>query len=124
MIVAIGPEPPQAKIGADTVHKTGQHRHKNEDHRDDDQIVQHLRQVGELNSAEQERTGDFEEPTPGYAVFDYSAQYYRNLWGYLHTFSLTFENLTNATYRNHLNRVKKIMPEPGRNLRILHKIFF
>ena len=74
--------------------------------------------------ADQERTGDFEEPTPGYAVFDYSAQYYRNLWGYLHTFSLTFENLTNATYRNHLNRVKKIMPEPGRNLRILHKIFF
>ena len=74
--------------------------------------------------AEQERTGDFEEPTPGYAVFDYSAQYYRNIWGYLHTFSLTVENMTNATYRNHLNRVKKIMPEPGRNLRILHKTFF
>tara|TARA_Y100001934_G_C12205445_1_gene703349 strand:- start:17 stop:265 length:249 start_codon:yes stop_codon:yes gene_type:complete len=55
MIVTIGPEPPQAKIGADTVHKTDQHRHENEDHRDDDQIVQHLRQVGELHSAEQER---------------------------------------------------------------------
>ena len=75
-------------------------------------------------ASEQNRLGEFEEPTPGYAVLDYSAQYYRKLWGHLHTFSFTLENLTDATYRKHLNRVKKIMPEPGRNLRILHKTFF
>ena len=75
-------------------------------------------------ATDQDRPGEFEEPTPGYAVFDYSALYYRHLWGHLHTFSLTLENLTDVTYRKHLNRVKEIMPEPGRNLRILHKIFF
>ena len=75
-------------------------------------------------ATDQDRPGEFEEPTPGYAVFDYSAQYYRHLWGHLHTFSLTLENLTDVTYRKHLNRVKEIMPEPGRNLRILHKILF
>ena len=37
---------------------------------------------------------------------------------------LTLENATDAVYRNHLNRVKEILPEPGRNLRLLHKIFF
>ena len=42
----------------------------------------------------------------------------------LHTFSLTLENATDAVYRNHLNRVKEILPEPGRNLRLLHKVFF
>ena len=75
-------------------------------------------------AADQDRLGEFEEPTPGYSVLDLSLQYYLHLWGHLHTFSLTLENLTNATYRKHLNRVKEIMPEPGRNLRILHKTFF
>ena len=37
---------------------------------------------------------------------------------------MTLENATDAVYRNHLNRVKEILPEPGRNLRLLHKIFF
>ena len=44
--------------------------------------------------------------------------------GSLHSFSLTLENATDAVYRSHLNRVKEILPEPGRNLRLLHKIFF
>ena len=75
-------------------------------------------------ASEQDRTGEFEQSTPGYAVLDYSAQYYRHLWGHVHTVSLTLENLTHTTYNRHLNRVKEIMPEPGRNLRILHKTFF
>ena len=75
-------------------------------------------------ASEQDRTGEFEQSTSGYAVLDYSAQYYRHLWGHVHTVSLTLENLTHTTYNRHLNRVKEIMPEPGRNLRILHKTFF
>ena len=75
-------------------------------------------------AADQNRPGEFEEPTPGYAVLDLSAHYYRHLWDFLHTLSFTVENTTDATYRKHLNRVKEIMPEPGRNLRILHKTFF
>ena len=75
-------------------------------------------------AAEQSQTGEFEKPTEGYAVLDFSGQYYAEWGGRLHTFSLTLENATDAVYRNHLNRVKEILPEPGRNLRLLHKIFF
>ena len=75
-------------------------------------------------AAEQNRIGEFEEPTEGYAVLDFSSQYYAEWGGRLHTFALTLENVTDAVYRNHLNRVKEILPEPGRNLRLLHKIFF
>ena len=75
-------------------------------------------------AAEQNRIGEFEKPTEGYAVLDFSSQYYAEWGGRLHTFSLTLENVPDAVYRNHLNRVKEILPEPGRNLRLLHKIFF
>ena len=75
-------------------------------------------------AAEQNRIGEFEKPTEGYAVLDFSGQYYAEWGGRLHTFALTLENATDAVYRNHLNRVKEILPEPGRNLRLLHKIFF
>ena len=50
-------------------------------------------------------------------MLDFSGQYYAEWGGRLHTFSLTLENATDAVYRNHLNRVKEILPEPGRNLR-------
>ena len=75
-------------------------------------------------AAAQNQIGEFEEPTEGYAVLDFSGQYYAEWGGRLHTFSLTLENATDAVYRNHLNRVKEILPEPGRNLRLLHKVFF
>ena len=75
-------------------------------------------------ATEQNRIGEFEKPTEGYAVLDFSSQYYAQWGGRLHTFALTLENATDAVYRNHLNRVKEILPEPGRNLRLLHKIFF
>ena len=75
-------------------------------------------------ATEQNRIGEFEKPTEGYAVLDFSGQYYAEWGGRLHTFALTLENATDAVYHNHLNRVKEILPEPGRNLRLLHKIFF
>ena len=57
-------------------------------------------------------------------VFDLSGSYYRHFRGHLHTLSLTVENITDDIYRTHLNRVKELMPEPGRNVRILFKTFF
>lgn len=80
--------------------------------------------VGLRLAAEQTRIGEFEKPTEGYAVLDFSLQYYAQWGGRLHTLALTLENATDAVYRNHLNRVKDILPEPGRNLRLLHKVFF
>ena len=76
-------------------------------------------------AAEQDQVGEFEEPYGGLrSAGSFGPQYYAQWGGRLHTFSLTLENATDAVYRNHLNRVKEILPEPGRNLRLLHKIFF
>ena len=75
-------------------------------------------------AADQNRTGPFESSTKGYGVLDLSGQYYRHWSGHLHTFVLTLENVSNAVYRKHLNRVKDILPEPGRNVRLLHKVYF
>ena len=75
-------------------------------------------------AAEQNRPGRFEGPTEGYAVLDISGQYHVHWRGHLHTFALTLENATDAVYRKHLNRVKEILPEPGQNLRLLHKVVF
>jgi len=75
-------------------------------------------------AAAQKRIGPFEEPTDAYAVLDLSGQYYIHWRGHLHTFAITLENTSDTTYRKHLNRVKEILPEPGRNVRLLHKVFF
>jgi iron complex outermembrane recepter protein len=72
----------------------------------------------------QNRIGPFEEPTDGYVVLDFSGQYYIHWRGHLHTWAITLENASDSVYRKHLNRVKDILPEPGRNMRLLHKIFF
>jgi iron complex outermembrane recepter protein len=72
----------------------------------------------------QERIGDFEEPTAGYVVADLSAQF-QYVWGsFLHTFALSIDNIADTEYRSHLSRTKSIMPEPGRNARLLYRVFF
>lgn len=75
-------------------------------------------------AAGQNRVHAFEEPTPGYAVFDASVQYYWTRGACLHTLVLGAENLTNRLYRQHLSRIKAIMPEPGRNVKLLYRVYF
>jgi len=75
-------------------------------------------------AANQDRPGRFEEPTDNYAVVDWASDLNLYRWGLLHTLTLTVENLTDSVYRRHLNRVKEIMPEPGRNVRLLHKVYY
>jgi iron complex outermembrane receptor protein len=75
-------------------------------------------------ASNQSRLGEFEEPTDGYQIFDASIQYIFNQNNFLHTFSISVENFSNESYRMHLSRVKSIMPEPGRNLKILYRVYF
>lgn len=75
-------------------------------------------------ASSQQRTGQFEQPTDGYSIFDTYAQYNFNTGNMLHTVSLTFENITNEEYRMHLSRVREIMPEPGRNVKLLYRMYF
>jgi iron complex outermembrane receptor protein len=75
-------------------------------------------------AAKQTRLGPFEEATDGYIVPDLSAQTHFVRAGLLHTFTIAVDNLTNTTYRDHMSRVKSVMPEPGRNVRLLYRLYF
>ena len=75
-------------------------------------------------SAEQDRTGDFEDPTPGYAVADLSGGYRFFAAGRTHAITLRVDNAFDREYRDHLSRVKEIMPEPGRNVQVTYRLTF
>jgi outer membrane receptor protein involved in Fe transport len=42
----------------------------------------------------------------------------------LNTVTLRAENLTNQLYRNHLSLIKALVPEMGRNVKLLHTVQF
>ncbi len=75
-------------------------------------------------ASDQNRLGEFEESTDGYIVGDLSAQAHMSAGRALHTISLKAENLTDRVYRMHLSRVKGIMPEPGRTVSLLYRVYF
>ncbi len=67
-------------------------------------------------AARQDRIGEFETPTDGYAVLNVAAGTRITLGGRLNVLAVSLDNATNTEYRNHLSRVKEIMPEAGRGL--------
>jgi iron complex outermembrane receptor protein len=75
-------------------------------------------------AARQDRTGPFESATDGYAVFDLSAGIRITVRGRLNVITVRGENLGNAEYRNHLSRVKDIMPEAGRSISVAYRVVF
>jgi iron complex outermembrane receptor protein len=72
----------------------------------------------------QERTDEFEESTAGYVIFNGYVQSVLEQGDLIHSISLSAENIFNKEYRNHLSRVKSIMPEAGRNFKLTYKLFF
>lgn len=77
-----------------------------------------------ISAASQKRVDIFEEPTAGYVIFDLFGQYSLLTGDYIHNISLTVENIFNKEYRNHLSRIKSILPESGRNFRLTYKFYF
>jgi iron complex outermembrane recepter protein len=75
-------------------------------------------------AARQDRVDEFEETTAGYAVMNAWLQYTRITDGVVHNVSLNGDNLFNKAYRNHLSRVKSILPEAGISLRLTYKMHF
>ena len=65
-------------------------------------------------AARQDRIGEFETETDGYTVFNTSAGVRLTVGGRLNVLTLSLVNATNTEYRNHLSRIKEIMPEAGR----------
>ena len=75
-------------------------------------------------AARQDRPGAFENATDGYAVFDLSAGIRITVRGRLNVITVRGENLGNTEYRNHLSRVKEIMPEAGRSVSVAYRVVF
>ena len=75
-------------------------------------------------AAAQNRVDLFETPTAGYAVFNAFIQYSLETGSMIHNISLNGENLLNKEYRNHLSRVKVIMPEAGINFKLSYRLYF
>ena len=73
---------------------------------------------------DQNRVDTFELPTEGHAIWggflqrDFVTAHTR------HHVVLSFDNVLNREYRNHLSRVRSVMPEPGRNIRLNYKMYF
>lgn len=75
-------------------------------------------------AAAQNRVSQFETPTNGYQLFDFSIQYILDGRNLLHTIALNAQNITDVKYRNHTSRIKNIFPEPGRNISLLYRMYF
>ena len=72
----------------------------------------------------QNRLDRYEQRTPGYVTFGALLEFH---WAPTHTndsIVLRGDNLFNADVRNHLSRLKSVMPEKGRNISILAKAEF
>jgi len=75
-------------------------------------------------SASQTRLGEYEEPTDGYIIHDVGL-YLNFVWWQLESlFVLKIDNILDTTYRDHLSRIKSVMPEPGRNIKFLYKLIY
>ena len=72
----------------------------------------------------QYRLGEFEEATDGYIVYDAGFQFSFPWWQLQHQAVVTVENIFDAEYRQHLSRIKSVMPEPGRNIKLLYRLIF
>lgn len=80
--------------------------------------------VGAKFVSSQDRLGDFETTTAGYALFDASAGLRLVRGGTLHTITLRLDNAFDVEYRDHLSRIKEIMPGAGRSVSLLYRMVF
>lgn len=75
-------------------------------------------------AARQDRIYTIETETPGYTTLRLFGAYSLQTSRVLHTFTARVDNLTNELYRNHLSLVKDIVPEMGRNARLVWNVRF
>lgn len=69
-------------------------------------------------AAAQGHVGQFEKTTAGWATVSVSAEYRLSSPYGVFLFILSADNIFDTVYRRHLNRVKDVMPEAGRNIRL------
>lgn len=80
--------------------------------------------VGTRMAARQERIGDFETPTAGYALLDLQAGVKVPVGAGMHSITLRLDNVLDQEYRSHLSRTKSVIPEVGFNAQLLYRWTF
>ncbi len=75
-------------------------------------------------AAGQKRVDTYEDPTDGYTVFGVTIQRDFLANQARHSVILSLENLFDVEYRNHLSRVRSVMPETGRSLKLHYRMYF
>jgi iron complex outermembrane receptor protein len=75
-------------------------------------------------AAAQDRLGDFETRTAAYAVPGIEAGVRLVRSDRIHSITLRVDNILDTEYRDHLSRIKEILPEPGRGVSLLYRFNF
>lgn len=80
--------------------------------------------VGLTRVARQERVSPFEEESEGYTLLDASIGYRLFTGALTHDFVLQGRNLTDQEARPHTSFIKELAPLPGREVRLLYRVYF
>jgi iron complex outermembrane receptor protein len=75
-------------------------------------------------AAAQDRVFGAEEPTDGYTTLKLFASYSFPAGAATNTVTVRLDNVTNELYRNHLSFIKDLVPEKGRDFRVLYNVRF
>jgi iron complex outermembrane receptor protein len=74
--------------------------------------------------ADQDRVFGDETPTPGAGLLKLYGSYSFVGGGVTNTITARLDNATNKLYRNHLNYLKDVLPEMGRNFKLVYSVSF
>jgi iron complex outermembrane receptor protein len=75
-------------------------------------------------AAAQDRVSTNETSTEGYTLLKLYSSYSFNGGGGVHTVTARLDNVTDELYRNHLSLIKDLVPEMGRNFKLVYSIRF
>ena len=76
------------------------------------------------HAGDQNRVFGEESPTEGYTLLKLFGSYSFVTGGVTNTVTVRLDNATNELYFNHLNYLKDILPEMGRNLKVIYTVGF
>jgi iron complex outermembrane receptor protein len=77
-----------------------------------------------IAAAQQDRISGLETATEGYGLLKLFGSYSFNAGGAVNTITARLDNATNELYRNHLSLIKDLVPEMGRNFKLLYNVKF
>jgi iron complex outermembrane recepter protein len=75
-------------------------------------------------TGDQNRVFGAETPTEGAGVLRLFGSYSFQAGGVTNTITARLDNATDKLYRNHLNHLKDVLPEMGRNFKVLYSVGF